>query len=71
MKLEFQSWEQLLDHIQAGYLLWYQAPMDYWPAQINATVRKDGQIRVMPIYTNADPFTADSGHLNRFRRASR
>jgi hypothetical protein len=70
-KEPFHTWEQLVDHIKAGYLLWYQAPLDYYPAQVSAVVRKDGKVRVMPIYADADPFTADRGHLDRFRRATK
>lgn len=69
MKVAFRDWAQLIDHIAAGYPLWYQAPMDYRPAQVSVVVRKDGKLRVSSIYTDADPFTADQGHLDRFRRA--
>lgn len=64
----FQSWAQLTDHVRAGYKLYYHAPMDFKPALVTATIRKDGKLRVMPIYGNADPFTADLAHLERFRR---
>ena len=67
----FETWVQLIDHIHAGYPLWYQAPMDYRPVQIGATVRKDGRVRVTPTYSDADPFTADIGHLDRFRRSAK
>ena len=64
----FTTWTQLLDHINAGYDLWYHAPLDYRPRRISAIVRKDGRIRVYPLTTDADPFTADVAHLERFRR---
>lgn len=64
----FQTWAQLTDHVRAGYRLWYQAPLDYRPVLVTAVLRKDGKVRVTPPYSNADPFTADSGHLDRFRR---
>ena len=64
----FTSWAQLIDHVRAGYALWYQGPIDYCPVQVVAVVRKDGQIRVTPPYADADPFTADHDHLDRFRR---
>lgn len=68
MKVEFESWEQLIDHIKAGYLLWYQPPLDYYPCQVNAVIRRDGKVRVNPIYRGSEPFTVDQGHLSRFRR---
>jgi hypothetical protein len=64
----FESWAQLLDHVAAGYPLFYHAPMDINPAQVSAVLRRDGKLRVTPIYASADPFTADAGHLDRFRR---
>lgn len=67
----FTSWAQLFAHIGGGYPLWYQAPMDDRPVQVSAVRWKDGKVRVYPIYTEADPFTADAGHLERFRRAAR
>jgi hypothetical protein len=64
----FDTWAELLDHISAGYPLWYQAPLDYRPAQVTAVMRKDGKLRVYPTYADADPFTADAVHLERFRK---
>ena len=66
---EFTSWAQLLDHVRAEYPLYYHAPMDYRAAQVSAVLRKDGKLRVTPTYTDADPFTADQGHLGRFRQS--
>ena len=69
----FDTWAQLLDHIgahagDARYWLWYQAPLDYTPVPVTATVRRDGRVRVIPQWSNgADPFTADDKHLSRFR----
>ena len=64
----FDSWTQLTDHVRAEYALYYHAPMDYRPARVSAVIRKDGKLRVSPIYSDADPFTADQGHLSRFKR---
>ena len=64
----FESWAQLIDHIRAGYQLWYHAPLDYRPQLVTAVVRRDGKLRVAPVYSNADSFTADTGHLSRFLR---
>ena len=67
----FESWTQLLDHIAAEYPLFYQGPMDYRASTVGACVRKDGKIRVTPVFTDADPFTADMAHLERFRRKAK
>ena len=67
----FETFAQLIDHVRAGYQLFYQAPLDYRAALVSAVIRKDGNLRVYPIYRDADPFTADPGHLPRFRRKSR
>lgn len=64
----FASWTELLDHITAGYSLWYHAPLDFRPRRVSAVVRKDGKLRVYPSTTDADPFTADTAHLDRFRQ---
>jgi hypothetical protein len=64
----FASWAQLLDHVSAGYKLYYHAPMDYTAHVVNVVIRKDGKLRVYPLSNAADPFTADTAHLPRFRR---
>jgi hypothetical protein len=65
----FLTWGELLDHVSAEYPLFYHAPMDFKPTHVSAVVRMDGKLRVSPIYSDADPFTADKGHLERFRKA--
>jgi hypothetical protein len=65
----FATWTELLAHVSSDYSLYYQAPMDYRPVLVSATVRKDGRLRVSPVYSDADPFTADVAHLPRFRKA--
>lgn len=70
MYAPFQSWDQLLDHIRAEYPLFYHAPMDQRPAMVSGVLRKDGKVRVSPFSNEADPFTADIGHLDRFRKYS-
>ena len=68
----FARWDGLLDHIRAGYELFYHAPMDYRPRRVSAVVRNDGQLRVYPHWSSdADPFTADAAHLARFKRLDR
>ena len=67
----FDTWQELLAFVSADYKLFYHAPMDYRPAVVSAVIRRDGKLRVTPIYSDADPFTADAGHLSRFRREIR
>lgn len=65
----FTTWAQLIDHVRADYPLYYHAPMDVRASQVTADVRRDGKLRVTPHWSHgADPFTADVGHLDRFRR---
>lgn len=64
----FGSWPELCAHISADYKTFYHAPLDYQPVVVSVAVRKDGKVRVSPIYGDADPFTADIKHLSRFRR---
>lgn len=65
----FASWSELLAHVaQLPKTLWYHAPMDLLPRTVMVTrVFKNGKVRVVPLTNQADPFTADSGHLSRFR----
>lgn len=63
------TWAEILRMAHAGTFLWYHAPLDLYPAAVNVVrVFKNGKIRVKPVSGDADPFTADEGHLNRFRR---
>jgi len=65
----FETWAQLLDHVNAEYTLYYHAPMDYQPALVIAVVRRDGRLRVTAPYAlDSGSFTADVAHLPRFRR---
>lgn len=66
--MEFRDWAQLIAHIRAEYALWYQAPMDIRPALVTAIIRKDGKLRVTSWHPDFVNFTADPGHLSRFRR---
>lgn len=67
----FATWADLLDAIAGDYTIYYQAPLDYRPSVVGCVVRKDGKVRVTPVYGDADPFTADVAHLTRFRRHDR
>lgn len=63
----FSTWGELLDAIAAEYTLYYQGPMDYRPHVVQTVLRRDGKVRVIPVFADADPFTADAGHLGRFK----
>ncbi len=67
----FTSWADLIDAIRADYAIRYQGPVDYRSHAVTCTIRKDGKIRVSPIFTDADPFTADRAHLDRFRKLAK
>lgn len=71
--VRFDSWAQVLEAARAGVQLWYEAPMDAaraYPAEQVAVrkVFKNGKLRIDPLSNQAGPFTADAGHLYRFRR---
>ncbi len=63
----FKTWADVLTAARDGAWLWYHAPMDLH-AQSVCVVRvyKNGKLRIDP-GCGADPFTADAGHLSRFR----
>lgn len=67
----FDSWDSVLEYAKPGHILLYQAPMDPKPGHVrvlNVSNRKK-TIRLEPWpRRDADPFTADSGHLSRFRK---
>jgi len=62
----FSTWQQLLDHLAAhSNIVHYQAPMDRHPVPVVVVKHfKNGKLRVN--YHDAK-FTADRGHLDRFR----
>lgn len=65
----FNSWADVLLFASNGGHLWYQAPMDTRPRSVRVVrVYKNGTIRLDPMSRDADPFTADKGHLSRMRR---
>lgn len=66
--VSFDSWDQVLEHVRARKPTWYQAPMDHRPVKISVAVAGVHTVRVIPPSRDVDPFTADLGHLNRFRR---
>ena len=65
----FASWAEVLAFIERGGWLWYHAPMDLRPCSVRVVkVYKNGKIRIDPGAAGVDPFTADEGHLSRFKR---
>jgi hypothetical protein len=65
----FDTWESVLEHAREGKPLWYHAPLDARPVAILVVkVYLNGKIRIDPLSNQADNFTADAGHLNRFRK---
>jgi hypothetical protein len=72
--LAFNSWAEVLAYAAKGGPLFYHAPLDTKPVPIRYEARAR-TIRIFPPGSSgrgrmrtADPFTADSGHLDRFRR---
>ena len=62
----FETWADVLQHASRGWLS-YHAPMDLRPVSVRVIkIFKNGKIRI----TNGPDctFTADAGHLSRFRR---
>jgi hypothetical protein len=70
MKLiPFDTWDDVLVHVKLGLPVWYHAPLDVRPVRVQATARPKGRtVRVTPPTRDDDPFTADAGHFDRFRR---
>jgi hypothetical protein len=65
----FDSWDAVLTFVRAGGRLYYQAPLDYRPVAVGASVRGNGRkVRVVPPTRDCDPFWADAGHLDRMRQ---
>jgi hypothetical protein len=65
---EFSTWNEVLSAAAAGEQLWYHAPLDRSPKYVQVVkVFKNGSIRIDPLSRDADKFTADAGHLSRFR----
>ena len=63
----FKSWDEVLSAARSGESLWYHAPMDLLPCAIRVKrVYKNRKIRI-EAWSRDLSFTADAGHLNRFR----
>lgn len=66
---KFGSWQEVLDHARVGRIIAYHAPMDVTARSVLVVkVFKNGKIRLSPLTSDASRFTADEGHLDRFRR---
>ncbi len=64
----FTSWDDVLHAAQSGARLFYHAPMDLRPIRVHVVrVCKNRKIRIKAL--SGVVFTADSGHLSRFRSA--
>ena len=65
----FDTWADVLGAARRGEMLWYQAPLDRQPRYVRVVkVFKNDKIRLDPLSRDADNFTADAGHLARFRK---
>lgn len=68
----FKTWDEVLAAARSGVRLWYHAPLDLTPRSILVLrIFKNGKIRIDPLSSGADNFTADAGHLSRFRTMER
>ena len=69
---KFDTWQDLIAHVTAGRRVLYYAPCILPIERINVrAVAGKHVLRIVPIDRDYDPFTADEGHLDRFRNAER
>lgn len=62
------SWNDVLDYCRTHSVVTYKAPLDLRGTRCRVVkVFKNGKVRLSPIACDADPFTADEGHLPRFQ----
>ena len=66
-KATFQNFEEVIAFAKAFGFVRYQAPMDRYSVKLHAEVRGN-RLRLFPNPNLADPFWADSSHLDRFRK---
>lgn len=69
--VKFETWEAVLAHVAAGLPVWYHAPLDYRPSRLFfLRVMRGAKIRIAPSgkWHSHFSFTADAGHLDRFRK---
>lgn len=66
---QFDTWADVLEAARRSEMLWYQAPLDARPRYDSVVkIFKNDKLRIDPLSPDADKFTADAGHLARFRR---
>jgi hypothetical protein len=79
----FATWKSVLAYLQKGCPVWYQAPLDARASRLTRGKKPFGyepRARTVRVYPpgcfgrgkarTSDPFTADAGHLDRFRGES-
>jgi hypothetical protein len=63
---DFGSWHGLLHYLEShNNIVYYQAPMDHYPAMV--TISKVFKNKKLRVQYQGGSFTADRGHLDRFR----
>lgn len=63
--MPFETWSDVLESAHNGRSLYYHAPLDHLPAFVFVVrVFKNGKLRLR---AGGVTFTADAGHLSRFR----
>jgi hypothetical protein len=68
MLKKFATWDDVLAFARNNERIWYHAPLDTRASMVCVVkVYKNGKIRLDPNSRDADPFTADSDHIDRFR----
>jgi len=65
--VQFASWEDVLAFVREHKYAFYHPPLNHAAVRVLADVEGDA-VRVTPYDKRADPFTADRGHFDRFRK---
>lgn len=64
---QYDNWSSVLEAAHNNEFLHYKAPLDYRPCTVRVVcVYKNKKIRLDPMQTGTDTFTADRKHLERF-----
>lgn len=65
----FETWQQVLAHVEAKLPLFYKAPLDHIKVRVAVTKQyKNGTIRIRPSSWRTGSFQIDAGHLDRLWR---
>lgn len=65
----FLTWDAVIEHVEAGKPTYYQAPMNVRPTRVNVKLSERRKVRITaPVTADWDSFTADSAHLDRFKK---